>query len=112
MIMKKHHDHIIRLKMFFELQDAFYSCPRTVAQKHAFFLRKFTGIDGCILISYFCETVNDVKIHILGQDVLSYSFCDIWVDFIFIKLTRFMVFLKTRAVGIHSPNLDIRVLFF
>src|SRR5690606_33264027 len=94
-----------------ELQDSLYGRSCGITQKHAFLPRQTPCIYSGILVSYLGEAVYNLKIYILGKNIFSNPFGGIGVDFLRIKNSGFMIFLKYRTVRIHTPNLDIRILF-
>ena len=56
--------------------------------------------------------IYQFEVDIGRQDVLSDTFCDIRVDFLFIEDAGLMVFFKYTAIRIDTPDFDIRVFFF
>ena len=74
-------------------------------------LWQFSGVNSSIFISHFCKPINQTKINIVWKDILSDSLSDIWIYFILIKDSCFVIFLNTSR-KYQFPNFYIRIFSF
>src|SRR5690606_38378098 len=111
MVMEQYHHHIFLRKMFLKLQDSFYGGTCGISQKHGLLPCQALRIDCSILVRYLRKSVYNIKMDILWQDILPYTFGNIWINLIFIKNSRLMILFKDRSIGIYAPYLDLRILF-
>ena len=98
--------------MFFQLNQPLNCGSTRVSCKNTFFSSHFSGINSCIFVRYFFKSINDIEVDISRKNILTNSFGDVRINFIFIKNSSFVVFFKNRTVGINSPNFDIWIFFF
>lgn len=70
------------------------------------------GYEGIVFIGYFFEVVNYFEVYIFGDNIFVYVFCDIRVDFFFVKFVCFVVFFKNGVISVNVLDFNIWVLFF
>src|SRR5690554_1429428 len=97
--------------MFLQLEQAFYGRTSRIPQEETFHFGEFLCVNCSVFIGYFCKSVDDTEINVFGKNVFAYSFGYVGVDFILVENPGLMVFFKNAAVGINTPNLNVRILF-
>ena len=99
------------LKLFFSCSNPLIAAPQELPAKipssRAFCVYILPHL--CLLLF---QKHQSRPIDVFWKNILSYSFSDIWVNFIFIKDSRFVVFFKNRTIGVNSPDLNIWIFFF
>ena len=112
-VWKNDYKYISFFQVLFGIFQSSMHCGSTgPTYKKPFLSCQATRHDRSILVSHLDEVVNQGKIHIRRQNIFSNSFSEVWIDFLFIKNPRLLVFLKHRTVGIQSYCDQVWVLFF
>src|SRR5262249_48709524 len=66
--------------------------------------------DGGVLVRHLFEMVDDVEIHVAGEEVLAYPLRDVGVDLVLIEDASLLVLLEHRPIGIDPPDPNARIL--
>ena len=95
-----------------ELAQTLKGGTARIPQKQAFAARELAGGQSTVSVGYFFKSIDKAKVHVFREDVFADAFGDVSVDFLGVELAGFVVFFKHGTVSVHSPNLDVGVLFF
>jgi hypothetical protein len=83
-----------------------------VTAEKAFLFSQLIGGDSAILVGDLLKLVDVIAVHIGRQDVLTNALGDVRIDLLLFEPSGLMVLLEDRAIGVHPPDLDVRILFF
>ena len=92
--MKQDHGHVGRFQPFFELAQSLKGTAAAVTEQQPLLFGQFTCGMSAGLVGDLLKQINEVKIHIRGQDVLANPFSDVRVNFTFVENSSFVVFLE------------------
>ena len=111
-VVEKHDGDGIVGQQVLELPKALEGRAARIAEQQGFLAGKLAGGQSAVAVRDLLKAVDQTEVDVFGQNVFADSFRDVAVDFFGVELARFVVLFKHRAVGVHAPNLDVRVFFF
>src|SRR6185437_9278995 len=109
MVMEDDDDHIAFLQQMIQLQEALYGRARGIAAEKPFFAGDAAGHDGGVFVRHLLEHIDVLHVVVLRYEVLADAFRDVGVYLVHIDVPRPEIFGEEGAVGVHRPNLDLRV---
>ncbi len=112
MVVEQHDGEVSWLQLVFELAQSLKGGTTAVTEEKAFLFSQLTGGDSAILVGDLLKLVNEVEVDVGRQDVLANALGDVRVDLLLVELSGLVVLLEDRAIGVHPPDLDVRILFF
>src|SRR5690606_24860184 len=82
-----------------------------ITGKDAFFAGQVACHQRCVFIGYFLEVVNDVKIYIFWEEILTNALGNVRVYLALIEDARLFVLLEYRPVRVDTPHDNIGIFF-